>query len=58
MYYGLSTGYSRKKSIHKFFGTALKENHEHAKGIYVQFRNLKFSQKGILDLLQPLLMYV
>ena len=58
MYYGLSTGYSRKKSIHKFFGTALKKNHEHAKGIYVQFRNLKFSQKDILDLLQPLLMYV
>ena len=58
MYYGLSTGYSRKKSIHKFFGTALKKNHEHAKGTYVQFRNLKFSQKGILDLLQPLLMYV
>ena len=49
MYYGLSTGYSRKKSIHKFFGTVLKKNHELAKGIDLQFRNLKFSQKGILD---------
>ena len=48
MYYGLSTGYSRKKSIHKFFGTALKKNHEHAKGIDLQFHNLKFSQKGTL----------
>ena len=40
----------------------LKKNHEHAKVIIkdLQFHNLKFSQKGILDfmLLQPLLMYV
>ena len=50
MYYnGLSPGHSRKNSIHKFFGTALKKNHEHAKGIDLQFNNLKFSQKGILD---------
>ena len=49
MYYnGLSTGYSREKLIHKFFGTALKKNHEHAKGIDLRFHNLKFSQKVIL----------
>ena len=50
MYYNsLYTGYSRKKLVHKFFGTALKKNHEHAKGIDLQFHNLKFSQKGTLD---------
>ena len=38
-----------KKSIHNFFGTALKKNPEHAKGIDLQFHNLKFSQKDILD---------
>ena len=38
-----------KKSIHNFFGTALKKNREHAKGIDLQFHNLKFSQKDILD---------
>ena len=27
----------------------LKKNHEHAKGIDLQFNNLKFSQKGVLD---------
>ena len=36
-------GYSTKKSIHKFFGTAL------TTCIDFQFNNLKFSQKGILD---------
>ena len=46
---GLSTGDSAKKSIHKFFGTALKKNHEHATCIEFQFHNLKLSQKGILD---------
>ena len=46
---GLSTGYSTKKSINKFFGTALKKNHEHATCIDFQFYNLKFSQKIILD---------
>ena len=46
---GSSTGYSTKKSIHKFFGKALKKNHEHASCIDFQFHNLKFSQKGILD---------
>ena len=51
MYYkGLSTGYSRKKSIHKFFGTALKKkSDEHGKGINLQFHNRKFKRKGILD---------
>ena len=50
MYYnGFSRDYSRKKLIHKFFGTALKKNHEHTKGIDLQFHNLKFSQKSILD---------
>ena len=38
-----------KKSIHKFSGTALKKNHEHATCIDFQFHNLKFSQKGILN---------
>ena len=48
MYYNhFSTGYSRKKSIQKFFGTALKKNHEHSKGIDLQFHNFKFSQKCI-----------
>ena len=50
MYYNsLYTGYFRKKLVHKFFGTALKKHHEHAKGIDLQFHNLKFSQKGTLD---------
>ena len=44
----LSTGYSTKKSIHNFFGTALK-SHEHTTCIDFQFHNLKFSQKGVLD---------
>ena len=49
-----------KKLIYKFFGTVLKKNHGHVKGIDLQVHNLTFSQKGILDfmLLQPLLMYV
>ena len=50
MYYNiLSTSYSRKNSIHKFFGTALKKNHEHTEDINLQFHNFKFSQNGILD---------
>ena len=38
-----------KKSIHKFFGTAQKKNHEHTACIDFQFHNLKFSQKDILN---------
>ena len=41
---GLSAGYSTKKLIHKFFGAALKKNHEHATCI-----DFQFSQKDILD---------
>ena len=44
----LCTGYSTKISIHKFIGTAVTKNHEHAVFDF-QFHNLKFSQKGILD---------
>ena len=49
----LSTGSSTKKSIHKFFGTALKKKHEHATYIDFQFHDLKFSQKNILDFHVP-----
>ena len=46
---GLSTVYSTKKSIHKFFGTVVKKNYEHATCVDFQFHDLKFSQKVILD---------
>ena len=46
---GLCTGYSTKISIHKFFGRAVKKNHEYATCSHFQFHNLKFSQKGILE---------
>ena len=46
---GLSTGYSMKNSIHKFFGTVIKKNHKHATCIHFQFHNLEFSQKVIWD---------
>ena len=50
MYYnGLSTGYSRKKSIHKFFDTALKKNHKHTESNDLQFHIFQFSQNGFLD---------
>ena len=63
MYYnGLTAGYSMKNGFINSLVQYLKKNHEHAKVIIkdLQFHNLKFSQKGILDfmLLQPLLMYV
>ena len=38
-------GYPTKKSIHKFFGAALKKNHEHATCLDFHFHNPKFSQK-------------
>ena len=38
-----------QNSIHEFFGTALKKNHEHTTCIDFQYHNLKFSQKGIFD---------
>ena len=50
MYYNsLSASHSRKNSIHKFFGTVLKKNHEHTEDINLQFQNFKFSQNVILD---------